>query len=356
MAFIELNKEKLLHNFHYLDDLFEKNNIKWGMVSKILCGNKEYIKLLLELGIKEIHDSRVSNLEVIKKVNPDVQTVYIKPPPKRSIRSLVKYADVSLNTEYDTIKLISEEAKRQNKTHKIIIMIEMGDLREGVMGEDVLDFYSSVLKLPNINVVGIGTNLNCLNGIMPTHDKMVQLSLYEQLIEATFNKKIPWVSGGSSVTIPLIYKKLIPKGVNHFRIGETLFFGNNLITGKPIKGMKTDVFKLYAEVIELREKPKMPIGEVGTNVAGESPEFNEKDYGKTPFRAILDIGLLDIDTKNIKPLTKSFHFSGASSDMMVLDIGRNSGKLKIGDLVEFRPDYMGVLRILNSDYIDKKIV
>ncbi|MBC8485928.1 MAG: alanine/ornithine racemase family PLP-dependent enzyme, partial [Bacteroidetes bacterium] len=120
MAFIELNKEKLLHNFHYLDDLFEKNNIKWGMVSKILCGNKEYIKLLLELGIKEIHDSRVSNLEVIKKVNPDVQTVYIKPPPKRSIRSLVKYADVSLNTEYDTIKLISEEAKRQNKTHKII--------------------------------------------------------------------------------------------------------------------------------------------------------------------------------------------------------------------------------------------
>ncbi|MBL7105566.1 MAG: alanine/ornithine racemase family PLP-dependent enzyme [Bacteroidales bacterium] len=361
MAFIELNKEKLLHNFHYLDDLFEKNNIKWGMVSKILCGNKEYIKLLLELGIKEIHDSRVSNLEVIKKVNPDVQTVYIKPPPKRSIRSLVKYADVSLNTEYDTIKLISEEAKRQNKTHKIIIMIEMGDLREGVMGEDVLDFYSSVFKLPNINVVGIGTNLNCLNGIMPTHDKMVQLSLYEQLIEATFNKKIPWVSGGSSVTIPLIYKKLIPKGVNHFRIGETLFFGNNLITGKPIKGMKTDVFKLYAEVIELREKPKMPIGEVGTNVAGESPEFNEKDYGKTSFRAILDIGLLDIglldiDTKNIKPLTKRFHFSGASSDMMVLDIGRNSGKLKIGDLVEFRPDYMGVLRILNSDYIDKKIV
>ncbi len=280
MAYIDLNKEKLQHNFHFLDDLFTKNNIEWGMVSKLLCGNKEYIKLLLDLGITEIHDSRISNLKVIKKVNPKVQTVYIKPPPKRSVVSLVKYADVSLNSEYETIKLISEEAQRQNKTHKIILMIEMGDLREGIMGEHLIEFYSSIFKLPNISIVGIGTNLNCLNGIMPTHDKMVQLSLYEQLIEAKFNKKIPWVSGGSSVTIPLIYKKLIPKGVNHFRVGETLFFGNNLITNKPIKGMQTDVFKLYAEVIELTEKPKVPIGEIGTNVAGESPEFNEKDYGK----------------------------------------------------------------------------
>ena len=235
-------------------------------------------------------------------------------------------------------------------------MIEMGDLREGIMGDDLIEFYSSIFKLPNINVIGIGTNLNCLNGIMPTHDKMIQLSLYELLIEATFNKKIPWVSGGSSVTIPMIYKKLIPKGVNHFRVGETLFFGTNLITAKPIKGMKADVFKLFAEVIELTEKPKVPMGEVGTNVAGESPEINENDYGKTSFRAILDIGLLDIDTKNITAYKKNFKFSGASSDMIVLDIGRNSGNLKVGDFVEFRPDYMGALRILNSDYIDKRIV
>ena len=356
MAFIQLDKEKLYHNFRFLDDLFTRNNISWGAVSKLLCGNREYIKLLLELGIREIHDSRISNLKVIKQIDSDVQTVYIKPPPKRSIKSLVRYADVSLNTEFETIKMISEEAQRQNKTHRVIIMIEMGDLREGVMGDHLIDFYSSIFKLPNIEVIGIGTNLNCLNGIMPTHDKMVQLSLYKQLIDAKFNKKIPWISGGSSVTIPMIFKKLIPVGVNHFRIGETLFFGNNLITDKPIKGMKQDVFKLFAEIIELTEKPKVPMGEVGTNVAGESPEINEKDFGKTSYRAILDIGLLDIDTKNITPVRKRYEFSGASSDMIILDIGKNNGKLKIGDLVEFKLDYMGALRILNSDYIDKKIV
>ncbi|MCF8378235.1 MAG: alanine racemase [Bacteroidales bacterium] len=356
MAFIELDKTKLQHNFKYLNNLFTQNNIQWGVVSKLLCGNREYLKLLLSLGINEVHDSRISNLKAIKKIEPNVQTIYIKPPPKRSISSLVKYADVSLNTEYDTIKLISIEAGRQKKIHKIIIMIEMGDLREGVMGDQLIDFYSSIFKLPNIVVIGLGTNLNCLNGVMPNQDKMVQLSLYKQLIEAKFNKKIPWISGGSSVTIPMIYKKLIPKGINHFRIGETLFFGNNLIDGKPIKGMKTDVFTLYAEVIELTEKPRIPIGEIGTNVVGESPEFNDKEYGKTSFRAILDIGLLDIDIKNIIPIKRNYKFMGASSDMIILDIGKNSGKMKNGDLVPFRVNYMGALSVLNSDYIDKKIV
>lgn len=356
MAYIELNKEKLIHNFNFLDKLFAETQIQWGIVSKILCGNKDYIKLLLDLGVKEIHDSRISNLKVIKKIDPQIQTVYIKPPPKKSIKSLIKYADVSLNTEFETIKMISDEAVRQNRKHNVIIMIEMGDLREGILGEHLIDFYSSVFKLPNIEVIGLGTNLNCLNGIMPSHDKLVQLSLYKQLIEAKFNRKIPWISGGSSVTIPLIFKKYLPKGINHFRIGETLFFGNDLFTGKAIKGMKTDVFKLYAEIIELTEKPKVPMGVMGTNVAGESPDIDKNDYGKTSFRAILDIGLLDIDTKNITPVKKNFKFSGASSDMIVLDIGRNSGKLKMGDMVEFKLNYMGVLRSLSSDYINKRII
>ena len=80
-----------------------------------------------------MHDSRISNLKNIKKLAPHVQTVYIKPPAKRSIVSIVRYADVSFNTEIYTIKMLSAEAQRQNKVHKIIIMIEMGDLREACL-------------------------------------------------------------------------------------------------------------------------------------------------------------------------------------------------------------------------------
>jgi predicted amino acid racemase len=356
MAYINMYREKLKHNYRFLDELFKINQIEWGIVSKVLCGNRIYLRELIDLGATEIHDSRISNLKDIKELNPDIQTVYIKPPARRHIRALVKYADVSFNTQFETIKLISEEAGRQGKVHLIIIMIEMGDLREGIMGEDLIDFYSKVFDLPNIEIIGIGTNLNCLNGVMPSHDKLIQLSLYKQLINATFNKQIKWASGGTSVTIPLLQKKIIPKGNNHFRVGETLFLGNNLVTGKPIKGMQSDVFMLYAEIIELMEKPVVPMGETGVNVAGETTDIDERDLGKQSIRAILDIGLLDIDPKNIFPVHRSLKMIGASSDMIVLDLGKNRKRYKVGDLVGFRLNYMGILSVLSSDYIDKKVI
>lgn len=129
MAFVKLYREKLIHNYTYLQNLFAKDDIEWGVVTKLLCGNKLYLKELLKLGVREMHDTRISNIKTIKQLDPSVQTVYIKPPAKRSVASVIKYADVSFNTEYATIKMLSDEAVRQNKKHKIIIMIEMGDLR-----------------------------------------------------------------------------------------------------------------------------------------------------------------------------------------------------------------------------------
>jgi predicted amino acid racemase len=356
MAYIELNKRKLKENYTFLNKLFKKNKIEWGVVTKVLCGNKLFIKEVLDLGVRQAHDSRISNLKVIKSIDPSVQTVYIKPPAKRVIPSLVKYADVSVNTSYPTIKMISEEAAKQNKVHKIVIMIEMGDLREGILGDDLIDFYSRVFELPNIDVIGIGANLNCLNGVMPTQDKLIQLSLYEQLIEAKFDRKITWVSGGSSVTIPLLFKKLIPKSINHMRIGETLYRGVDLFEETTIPGMHDDVFKLYAEIIELYNKPKVPTGEIGHNVAGEIPEFDEADYGKSSYRAILDIGLLDIDMDHLKPDDETLEFTGASSDMIVLDLEKNEKGYKVGDLISFSLTYMGILAIMNSFYITKVVV
>ncbi|WP_420319154.1 alanine racemase [Ekhidna sp.] len=356
MAFIELYKDKLKKNYHFLDNLFKENNIEWAVVSKLLCGNEKYLKEVIDLGTKEICDSRISNLEVVKKLDPSVQTVYIKPPAKRSIHRLVKYADASFNTEFKTIKWISDEAVKQKKKHKVIIMIELGDLREGVMGDHLMDFYESVFNLPNIEVTGIGSNLNCLYGVMPSEDKLIQLSLYEQLIEAKFNRKIPWVTGGTSVVVPLIFKKQIPDGINHFRIGEMLFFGLDLFTQKTVQGMESDVFRLYSEIIEITEKPRVPIGYMETNPSGESFEINEEDYGKMSYRAILDIGLLDVSEDFLIPDDESIKITGASSDMLIVDIGESSEKYKVGDLVSFKLKYMGALGIFNSDYIEKRVV
>lgn len=356
MAFLTLNREALRYNYNFLDKLFKDRGIAWGVVSKLLCGNELFIKELLKMGVDEIHDSRISNLGVIKSINPKVQTVYIKPPAKENIDSIIEFADVSFNSEFDTIKLLSEEAQKQNKTHKVVIMIEMGDLREGVLGEELMDFYAKIVDLPNIEISGIGTNLNCLNGVMPTQDKLIQLSLYKQLIEARFDIKIPWVSGGTSVVVPLMLKNMRPMGVNHFRVGEALFFGNDLFTGEIMPGMRDDVFKLYAQIIELTEKPKIPTGYLSTNVDGKTFEMDDQDFGATSYRAIIDLGLLDIQTEYLKPTDKNLEIIEASSDMLVLDLGETDRNYKVGDMLTFNLQYMGALRIMNSDYIEKRVV
>lgn len=356
MAFIKLNRAKLRNNFEFLDNLFKENGIEWSIVTKLLCGHKGYLEEVLKLGLKEVCDARLSNLKTIKKIAPDVQTVYIKPPAKRSIEGIVKYADVSFNTELQTIKWLSEEAVKQGKTHKIIIMIEMGDLREGVVGDTLLDFYESIFKLPNIEISGLGTNLNCLSGVYPSEDKLIILSLYEQLIEAKFNKKIPWVTGGTSVVIPMLLRKQVPQAINHFRVGETLYFGNNLIDEEPIEGMHEGVFKLYAEIIEIGEKPKVPSGYMGENPSGEVVDVNEEDFGQTSFRAVIDVGVLDVANVNfLQPDDPEVELVGASSDMIILDLGDNKSNYKVGDLVTFNLKYMGALRLFNSPYIGKHI-
>lgn len=356
MAILEMNIESLKFNYEYLDKIFNDNGIQWSIVTKVLCGNKTFLTELLNLGMSQVCDSRISNLRNIKTINDKIETIYIKPPSKKDVSNVVKYADISVNTELATISALAKAAKKQNKTHKIIIMIEMGELREGVLREDFIDFYEKVFKLDNIKVVGIGTNFSCLYGVLPNPDKLIQLSLYEQLIEAKFNRQIPYVSGGSSVVFPLVLNRTLPKGINHFRIGETLYLGTNVYNDTKLDDMAHDIFTLYAEIIELIEKPRVPTGNFGTNLEGESFDFDQSKASDTSYRAIIGLGLLDVDDKHIWCNDKSLEFVGASSDMIVMDLKNNPKKYKVGDELAFSMDYMGLLKLMNSRYIEKKVV
>lgn len=357
MAYITLNKDALAHNYKFLDGVMKERNIEWAPVLKLLCGHREFVKTVLDLGPEVVCDARLTNLKTVKSLNPEVTTVYMKPPPLKSIKNIVAIADITVNTEFKTIKRLSDEAQRQGKTHQVIIMIELGDLREGIMGENLIGFYERVFELPNIVVTGIGANLNCLSGIIPTEDKMIQLSLYGQLIEARFGERIRWVSGGTSVILPLLEQGQVPSGINHYRIGETLFFGNNLLTDKPFPEMRQDVLTLYGEIIEVTKKPMVPIGSMGATPSGEMIDIDPGDYGKRHERAIVDIGLLDVSKPDfIQPVDRELEMVGASSDMMVIDLNRSANKYRIGDIISFRMDYMGALRVMNSRYIDKRII
>lgn len=356
MAYVTLNRKYLKHNYDYLNKLFKSHNIQWSVVSKLLCGDTSFLQETVRLGIKQFCDSRMTNIKAIKKIDPSIEAIYIKPPASEAIKEVVQYADISFNTEFATLKKLSDEAARHGKVHQVTIMVELGELREGVLRNDLMELYEKAMKLPYIEVVGLGTNFTCLSGVLPDHDKLNQLVLYRELIMVRYKKKMLYASGGSSVTIPLLLNGSIPEGINHFRVGETLFFGTDVYHSRPLPGMKHDVFRLHAEIIELEEKPSAPEGLLGHNLVGHTPAYSEEDKGKSSIHAILDIGLLDVECSHIFPEDRSITCTGASSDMLVVDMGDNAAKYKVGDRISFCMDYMGAFRLMNSKYVGKRVI
>ncbi|MBH1959595.1 MULTISPECIES: alanine racemase [Kaistella] len=356
MSIVTLNKDKLTHNFNFLQKLFSEKNIEWSVVTKVLCGNETFLQEVLSLPIEEFCDSRISNLKKIKALSPEAQTVYIKPVPFTFVEDVLSYADVSFNTEINTLTLLSRKAAALNTVHKTVIMIEMGELREGVVRERLLDFFAKVKDLPHIEIVGIGTNLTCMNGVLPDDEKMRELYECRQELEEMFGIRIPYISGGASVAIPLIMSGEMPEYINHFRVGETLFFGTNVYDHSDIEGMCQDVFKLHAEIIEIKEKPNIPEGKLGYNLTGEKKDFSVEPKNSTSKRAIIDVGLLEMNLKDLKPIDESLKIVGGSSDMLVLDIEDAHRNYKVGDFITFNINYMGLLSLMNSDYVEKKTV
>ncbi|MCF7859270.1 MAG: alanine racemase [Candidatus Cloacimonetes bacterium] len=363
MAELIVNTKAILNNINKLNNYFEKNNIHWTLISKILSGDKEVLsKILQSPELKRVHsigDSRLSSLKTIKRIDPDIVTMYIKPPAIQHVKTVVKYANISLNTSIETIKALNHEAKQLGKKHRIIIMLEMGELREGVLRDDFMAFYEEVFGLSNILIEGIGTNLGCMYGIEPTYDKLAQLCLYKQLLEVKFKRDLKLISGGSSITLPLIGKHKIPKTVNHFRVGEAAFLGRSPFNNKKFRNLSTSAFEFDANIIEMSEKDALPDGIISEASIGHIAEQNDVEE-RTQYRAILDFGILDVDVKEIFPKNSNVKFVGTTSDMTVYEIGSKISdsrkkRYKVGNKVRFDPSYMAVARLMNSRFLTKVV-
>jgi ornithine racemase len=361
MAELSINVDKLIGNINKLSDSFDKQDVEWSLIVKILNGHRGALEKLLQSdAIKRVHsvgDSRLSNLRTMKSINPDVVTMYIKPPVQKIAGSIVKYADISLNSSLSTIKTLDKEARKLGVVHRVIVMIELGELREGVIREKIFSFYEEAFRLENIDIIGLGTNLGCLYGIEPTYDKMIQLALYAQLLETKFGKKLEIVSGGSSITMPLLRRKKLPKGVNHLRIGETAFLGVTLDDRKRYGKLSTTAFEFKSEIVEIEKKETVPDGEISDAGIGNLADEVKPLEGAADksYRCLLDFGQMDSDAAGLTPKDSNVAFVGSTSDMTVYDVGKESD-YHVGDAIKFDCNYMAIAHLMHSRYINKRII
>jgi len=355
MSRLVINLRALHHNIETIDGWIKNHGATWTLVTKALCGHVDTVRALQALGVRSMADSRVDNLKAIGKISPDFESWYLRPPSLAHVSAVVTVSDVSLNSELRVIDEIDRVAGEMGKTHHIIVMIELGDLREGILPGSLIGFYDHVFKLDHVEVLGIGANLGCLAGIVPTVDQMMQLALYRELLELKFGHSLQMISAGSSAVLPMLLEGRVPKAINHFRIGEAVFLGTDLVNGGILPDLRDDGFILEAEIVEIKEK-SLAMQTDSSGISAFEPIAGEEFApGQRGYRALLAVGQLDADVKALTPIHPNVQLAGASSDVTVVNLGDNPDGLKVGDSLKFRPAYSALVRLMIGRYIEKTV-
>ena len=237
-------------------------------------------------------------------------------------------------------------------------MADLGDLREGFWNKNDLIAAADYIErnLENIDLKGVGTNLGCYGSIKPDVNKMNDLVDIAQDVEATIGRSLEIISGGATSSYPLVIDNVMPKRINHLRIGEGILSAYDLkeIWGLDMNDMYQDAFTLKAEVIEVKDKPTHPVGEIFIDCFGRKPEYEDRGVRK---RALIAIGKLDfaLDDK-IFPKLKNAQVIGSSSDHCILDIDNCDEAVSAGDVLEFNLSYPSLMYLTGSRYVNIKIL
>ncbi len=338
---------KIVHNYRRIQQRCLQAGITLTAVVKGVAGHSRILHALLDAGLTNIGDSRLENLAVLPAY-PDVSKMLLRLPALSRIPEVVKYSDISLNTEPAALEALSRS--NSPTPHRVLLMVDLGDRREGVLEDDLLPLARRCVQLPNIQLQGIGSNFSCFAGVKPSPAKLRKLVNLARDIEKECGKKMEYISGGNSSCLPLLYSGEIPPGVNHLRVGEGIFLGRETLNGTILPELYHDAFIVEAEITQAQWKPDQTDGEIGMDAFGRKPDLPKVDSG---IRLLINLGHQDTPLSGLQPLNPDLRIMGGSSDYMVIAAGGNH---KVGETVQFLPNYWSLLGVMTSPYVEKVYV
>jgi len=345
---LEIDLEKIQHNARTLVERLNKRGITvWG-VTKAALGMPAIARTLRAAGVGGLADSRIENIQTMRRTAIAAPMVLIRSPMLSQAELVITNADISLNTELEVISELSKAAYAAGREHGVLLMVELGDLREGILPADLEETVRKTLCLPNIKFKGIGTNLACRSGVAPDERNMRELSSLADAIDATFGPITSIVSGGNSSNLGWALSAADPGRINNLRLGEAILLGCEPLHRQPIEGLFTDAITLVAEVIEAKVKPSQPWGEIAETAFGAAPL--PADRGPI-FQAILALGHMDTDPKGLTA-PSDITILGSSSDHLVVECGKT--RPAVGDEMAFGLNYSALVRAMGSPLVAKK--
>ncbi|MFN4201363.1 alanine/ornithine racemase family PLP-dependent enzyme [Fervidobacterium riparium] len=343
----------LKNNVQKLSEICHSNGIELVGVTKLTLGNPQIGKIMRLNGVDKIGESRLKNIVNLYKNGVPGPYQLLRIPMPSEIPFAVGIVDEFLVSMPETAYLIDRHAQEIDRNVSLIYMIDVGDLREGVWFEKAKEEIIEVANnLRFVHLRGIGTNVGCYGGVLPTEENMSMLLRIKDELEKELGRQLI-VSGGSTVTLKLLEDRKLPKGINQFRVGEGIILGTDATGDRDIPYLRQDTVILEAEVIEVDYKPSVPVGEIGKDAFGRTPHFEDRGYRK---RVILAVGEQDVKPDGLKPLEDGLQILHASSDHLIVDTTESNREFKVGDIVRFRMSYGCALRAFTSPYVEKVFI
>lgn len=346
---LEIDLDKIQHNACTLVERLATRGISVTGVTKATLGSPEIAQALLRAGVNGLGDSRIENIEAMRRAHITTPMTLIRSPMLSQVDRVVTHADVSFNTELDVISKLSSAAQEARRIHGVVLMVELGDLREGIMPADLENIVRETLRFPNIAFKGLGTNLACRSGVSPNARNMAELSSLARAIESRFGLTVDIVSGGNSANIQWALSGADSGRINDLRLGESILLGREPLHRQLIAGLHTDAITLVAEVIESKVKPSQPWGKIAQNAFGKVAPTTDRGHLS---QTILAIGRQDTDPCGLHP-TPGMEILDSSSDHLIMDCGHD--RVTVGAEIMFQLNYSALVRAMTSPFVAKVV-
>ena len=333
---IDVACERIQCNTKSIISLCAMHGIEVVGVTKSVCGNPEVAHAMLSGGVSMLGESRLSHVIRLREAGIKADIMMLRLPALSEVDEIVRLTQVSLNSQQETVRALSRSAQTQANIHRVILMIEAGDRREGVLPENAMLVARDILGLPNIELIGVGANVSCIGGVQPSRENTQIIVDVAEDIERKLGIPMQVISGGHTSSLFLLNHGEMPPRVNQLRIGEGILLGVDPANEHLLPTSYQDVFKIIAEIIEIETKPSLPEGNLTVDSFGRVPELKDNGIRK---RAILAMGEQDLSISGLTPRILGVKVIGASSDHLVVDITDAVHPLRLGDELEFLPNY-----------------
>ncbi|WP_299961067.1 alanine/ornithine racemase family PLP-dependent enzyme [uncultured Roseobacter sp.] len=346
---VEIDLGKIQANARCLVRRLGTRGLSVTGVTKAVCGHPDIAAAMVDGGVADLADARIKNIVRMRMEGIRCPISIIRAPMLSEMEDVVRCCGSSYNTEMDTILKLGTTAKKQGTSHDVILMVEMGDMREGILPENLNDCVTGVIATPGVALRGLAANFACMGDLAPTAGGMAMLSRLADQVEGDCGPVVDLVSGGGSANLPWALGEVSIGRVNNLRLGEAILLGTDPVTGHPITGLHTDAFALFAEVIEASRKPSpLPT----RSIAPELGMLKLVRNDDLRVRTILAVGQQDTDAGGLT-FPSGMAFIGATSDHTVVDTAKSA--VPVGSEMKMGMNYSALMRAMSAPDVAKVV-